>query len=113
MTVYQIGRTKPGQRFEDKTFDISCNSPKTISGEYFKTEQDARVCLADWFTRSHFDWLVLDDEDGADKADKKILDSGFVEDGDGVSYCVAAFEVPPEDIEYYLANNDEARLIRA
>lgn len=111
MTVYQIVRQKPGQRPENKTFEISCNSPKTISGEYFKDERDAIICLADWFTRSYFDWLVLEDEDGADKAEKKILDGISAEDGDGVRYYVREFEVPAEDVEDYLAYYEEARLI--
>lgn len=109
MTVYQIMREKPGQRAEDVTPNLSYNASRTIGGEYFTDEAAARQTLADWFTNWQYDWLTLEDEDGVEKAEKRILDGYPAEDGDGVRYYVREFTVLPEDEEQYSREFEQAR----
>lgn len=113
MVGYHIVLEKPGRKAEDITFDVTMNSSKSTRGEYFTSESDARVVLADWFTNWQYEWLILEDENGDEKAEKKILDGGYVEDGDGNRYYVREFSVPAEDEDSFLNEFDKASITHA
>ena len=79
--VFVIKTCKPGRDWTDCTFSVAMT-------DAFRNEQDALKALADWVKSRFFDWLQMDDEDGAEKEVKRIMDGYSFEDGNGVRYSV-------------------------
>lgn len=79
--VFVIKTCKPGRDWTDCTFSAAMT-------DCFRSRADALKALADWVEARFFDWLQMDDDDGAEKAVKRIMEGYSFEDGNGVLYSV-------------------------